>query len=79
MSVASSAFERADPGLAVIGVSALRGGVMHDEAEPALARLGRPLQHLEVAVGVSERDRPAADRLVDAEYGNGLCSRLAEV
>ena len=54
--------------LAVVGVFAVRIGVMHHDTKSASACFGRPLQHLEIPVRVPERrDRPAADLLVDPD------------
>ena len=58
---------------AVVGIFPLRIGVMDDQAEPRAAGHRRPLQHLEIAVGIAERgDRAAADMLVDADRLAGL-------
>jgi hypothetical protein len=60
--------ELADLRIAVVGVFTLGVGVMH-KACKAGARAGhRPLQHLQVAVGVAEsEDRAAADEAIDAD------------
>jgi hypothetical protein len=62
--------------LAVVGIFPLRIGMMHHDTKPALAGLGRPLQHLEITIRVPEgRNRPAADLLVDAD---GLAGAIVD-
>ena len=62
--------------LTVIGPLAVGIGVMDEQAEARALAGGRPLQHLQVAVGVAERgDRAAADVLVDAD-GLALLSSM---
>src|SRR4051812_30915941 len=55
--------------IAVVGIFALRVGVVDDQAEPRTSGAERgPLQHFEIAVGISERrDWTAADVLVDPD------------
>src|SRR4029450_2005459 len=52
--------EFADVGFAVVGPLAVSVGVVDDEAEARTAARGRPLQHLQVAVGVAEGGDGAA-------------------
>ena len=68
-----SARELTDVGRAVVGPFPLGVGVMDDEAEREPGRRCRPLEHLEVAVGVAEcRDRTPADDLMNADRLPGL-------
>ena len=54
--------------IAVVGIFALGIGVMHKKAKARRRPPRRPLQHLEIAVGIAEGgDRTAADMLVDAD------------
>jgi DNA invertase Pin-like site-specific DNA recombinase len=60
--------ELAKVGLSIIGV--LTGGirVMHDQAKCAAAGLGRPLQHLQIAIRIPERRNGAAPNvLIDTD------------
>ena len=60
--------ELADLRLPVVGVFALGIGVMDDAGEARAGPCRRPLQHLQIAVGIAEReDRPPADEAVDAD------------
>src|SRR5688572_11515328 len=60
--------EFSDLRLPVVGVFALGIGVMHDAGEAGAWSRGGPLQHLQIAVGIAEReDRAAADEAVDAD------------
>ena len=60
-------------GVPVVSIFALGVGVMDDQAEARAPAHRRPLQHLEIAVGVAERrNRAAADVLVDADRLAGL-------
>ena len=60
--------EVTDGGRAIVGPLALCVGVVDEEREPRADARGRPLEHLQVAVGVAECcDGTAADVLVDAE------------
>src|SRR5215470_8441551 len=62
------AVELADVRLAVVGELALGVVVVHDDQQTPAWPRGGELQHLQVAVGVTERgDRPAADAAVDAD------------
>ena len=55
--------ELADVRSAIVGIFALGVGVVDDEAEPRRpCSPGRPLQHLQVAVGVAERRRSDGGR-----------------
>src|SRR6476646_9460287 len=55
--------------MAVVGVFALRVGVMHDQTQAgATCAERRPLQHLEIAVGVTESGNgTTTDMLIDAD------------
>lgn len=59
--------EPTDARLAVIGVFALSIRVMNDRPKAHARADGRPLKHLEITVGVSERgNRAAANGFVDS-------------
>ena len=60
--------------LAVVGIFAHRIGMVNDQAEPYPTGAERcPLQHFEIAVGVTEGgDRTAADVLVDTDRLSGF-------
>ena len=61
--------EAPDGGLTIVGPFALSIGVVYENAKTGSVTGGRPLEHLEVAVGVAEGgDRPAADVRVDADW-----------
>ena len=65
--------ERADVRVAVVGLLARRRRCGGRSCRAAARARRRPLEHLEVAVGVAERrDRPAADLLLDADRLAGL-------
>lgn len=62
--------EATDMGVAIIGPFSLGIRVMHQQTEPSAVTGCRPLQHLQIAVGVTERrDGATADATVD---GNRL-------
>ena len=61
---------------AVVGPLALGVGVVDERPKRAPAAGGRPLEHLQVAVGVAEGgDRAAADVLLDADRLARPCRR----
>src|SRR4051812_44621188 len=65
--------EPANGGLPVVGPLTLSISMMDVKAIARTGRLARPLQHLQVAVGVAERgNRPATDMLLDADGLAGL-------
>ena len=54
--------------VAVVGPFAVRVGVMHEQTESRTFTRCRPLQHLEIAVGVAESgDGAAADEPVNSD------------
>ena len=64
----------------VVGPLALGVGVVDDHAETRAGSRRRPLEHLEVAVGVAERrDRPAADQLLDSDRFAGLVVHVVDL
>src|SRR5262245_22057517 len=68
-----AAYQPSDLRVTVVGPLALGVGVMNEDAKPWSARARRPLEHLEIAVGVAKCDRwPAADDLIDADRLAGL-------
>src|SRR5580692_3478685 len=57
--------ELADFGLPVVGVFALRIGVVHEPGKARPASRHGPLQHLQIAIGIAEgKDRPPPDEAV---------------
>src|SRR4029078_11952196 len=62
-------YDPADIRLPIVGIFALAIGMMHDERKAWRGRaLGGPLQHLKIAVRITERcDRTLTDMLVDAD------------
>jgi len=59
--------ETAEVRLFVVSIFALGIGVMNDRTEAYAAADGCPLQHLEIAVGISERgNRVTANAFVDS-------------
>ena len=56
--------EPSDGRLAVVCELALSIGVMHNQAEPSTRSGCRPFQHLKVAIGIAERHRGAATKML---------------
>jgi len=65
----SSLVEMAKTRLPIIGLFTLGVGVVHKSHETRTAACRRPLQHLQVTVGVAEgKDRAAVDEVVDPDW-----------